>query len=102
MVVVQPPPGHSYPHAIVRDRINRLAFFHLVPGKVAGEHDLRRTLAGPKGSRTDTLLGGVRRLTFTADSDAALMIHLTLGDGERSYAFHTQIRLRNRDAAEGE
>ncbi|MBI4859694.1 MAG: hypothetical protein HY815_05450 [Candidatus Riflebacteria bacterium] len=100
ITVVQPPPGHTLPHAVVRDKLNRLAFYSLVPAGRPGEYRLRRDLASPQNVDTKILLGGLTRVTFTALSDSALQIHLTLGSGDRRYSFHTQVRLRNRDVVD--
>lgn len=100
IIVVLPAPGNTLPHAIFRDRVQRLVMFSLVPSGIPGEWKLQRVARGPAGVETTVLLSGVRRLTFTAASDAALQVHMTLGNGDRRYAFHTAVRLRNRDAAE--
>ena len=102
ITVVLPQPGNTLPHAVVRDKLNRLVLFSLVPAATPGEYQLRRDIASPGGVETTTLLTGVRRVTFTSLSDAALLLHVILGSGEHRYAFHTEVRLRNRDAAEPE
>lgn len=100
--VIQPAPGHTLPHLLVRDKLNRLAFYSLTPASIAGEFTLRRHLISPTGVVPNILTTGVSRATFTALSDGAVQMHVILGAGERRYAFHTMIRLRNRDAAADE
>jgi prepilin-type N-terminal cleavage/methylation domain-containing protein len=99
--VVHPPPGHTFGHAIIRDGVNRLAVYSLVPAPGRTDFQLRKDLVSPAGTKSTVLLDGVHRITFTALSDAAVMLHLTLGSGSRRYAFHTEVRFRNRDALEG-
>lgn len=98
--LVHPPPGHTFAHAIIRDKVNRLAVYSMVP--IPGRTDflLRKDLLSPAGVESTPLIEGVQRITFTALSDAAVMLHVTLGAGDRRYAFHTEVRLRNRDALE--
>ncbi len=99
IVVVRPAPGQTLSYAMVRDKLNRVAFYSLAP---AGEetYDLRRDLVDRSGTRREVLLGGLSRLTFTALTDRALQLNAILGTGDRRFAFHTQVRLRNRAAAE--
>ena len=102
ITVVQPAPGNTLPHAVIRDKVNRLVFYSLAPSSVPGELRLRRDIASEHGTQKDYLLGGIRRFTFTTLSDSAVMLNVVLGAGEKRYAFHTEVRLRNRDAAEAE
>ena len=99
IAVVRPAPGQTLAYSLVRDKLNRIAFYSIVPsGK--DEYELRRDLTDPTGTKREVLLRGLSRITFTALSDRALMLHLILGTGDRRFAFHTEIRLRNRAAAE--
>jgi hypothetical protein len=102
IAVVLPLPGNTLPMAVVRDKLDRLAVYTVVPGAKAGEYRLRADLASPRGVERAFLFGGIKRLTFSALSDSALMLHAVLLSGGHETAFTTEIRLRNRDAAEVE
>jgi hypothetical protein len=41
-----------------------------------------------------------RMRTFTCVSDSQIQLHIVLGEEKQRYAFHTQVRLRNRGAAD--
>ncbi|MBI3890420.1 MAG: hypothetical protein HY303_02695 [Candidatus Wallbacteria bacterium] len=99
IVVVRPAPGQTLSYALVRDKVNRMAFYSIVPsGK--DQYELRRDLTDRSGTKREVLLKGIARMTFTALTDRALMLHAIFGTGDRRFAFHTQVRLRNRAAAE--
>ncbi|MBI3890115.1 MAG: hypothetical protein HY303_01145, partial [Candidatus Wallbacteria bacterium] len=59
-----------------------------------------RDLTDRSGTKREVLLKGIARMTFTALTDRALMLHAIFGTGDHRFAFHTQVRLRNRAAAE--
>lgn len=99
--VVKPSPGQTLSYALVRDKLNRFATYRLIPGTEGKDHTLIRELSSATKSDRHPMMQGVTRLTFTALTDQALMIHLVLGAGEREFALHTEIRLRNRAAADG-
>lgn len=100
MCVVLPQPGHTLPYAVVRDKENQLVHYALVDDPPRATLRLRRALCTPAGATTSYMLAGLRRMTFTAQSDGALRLHATLEEGKRAFAFHTQVRMRNRDAAD--
>lgn len=100
MAVVRPAPGNTLSYAIVRDKLSRLTVYTAAPGNNPGELILLRDVTSPTGSARSRVLDGLYRVAFTATSDRALSLHLLFGDGDRRMAFHTQVRLRNRDAAE--
>lgn len=100
MIVVRPAPGQTLPCALVKDKLERLVFYSLAPGKEPGLFDLRRDLATPAGTERKTILTGVSRVSFTSTSDSLIQLHLDLGEGKQRYAFATEVRLRNRDAAD--
>lgn len=100
MAVVRPAPGNTLSYAIVRDKLSRLTVYTAAPGGKPGELVLQRDTVSPAGNTRTRVLDGLYRVAFTATSDRALSLHLLFGEGERRMAFHTQVRLRNRDAAE--
>ncbi|MBI4860497.1 MAG: hypothetical protein HY815_09570 [Candidatus Riflebacteria bacterium] len=99
MEVMLPQPGSTLPYAMVRDKLNQVVVFSLVESKTKGEYDLKMELLTPQGRSGQSIMSGVSRLTFSTLSDGALRLHMTLMTGNRRYAFYTQIRCRNRDAA---
>lgn len=100
MIVVRPEPGQTLPYALVKDKAERLVFYSLSPAGTTGLFDLHRDLAGPDGTERKTVLQGVSRITFTCLSDSRLMLHVALGEEKKATAFHTQVRLRNRDSVD--
>lgn len=100
MLVVVPQPGQTHPQAVVRDQRNRLIHYTLAegPNPQAGGV-IRRSELTPAGAQTTDVLQGVSRVTFTSVSDGGLRLHLVLQDRDRRFAFFTQVRMRNRDAA---
>ncbi|MBI4860761.1 MAG: hypothetical protein HY815_10945 [Candidatus Riflebacteria bacterium] len=101
MEVVLPQPGGTLPYAVVRDKLNRMAVFHLVPGREPRMYELNLSVRSPQSNSTEVLVKGVARLTFSSLSDGAIRVHLTLGTGARRYSFYSSIRLRNRAAVGG-
>ena len=99
--VVAPQPGGTLPYAVIRDKLNRFVVYSLTGSGAGGEYDLQTDVVSPQGRTTDIMLKGVARLTFSSLSDGALRLHMTLATGARRYAFYTEIRLRNREAAGG-
>lgn len=99
MSLVRPLPGQTASFALIRDKVSRLVLYAAYPSPSGDTYALTRLLVTPSGSRREILLTGVSRMTFTALSDRSVLVHLTLGVGERHLALHTQVRLRNRDAA---
>lgn len=100
MCVVLPQPGGTLPYAVVRDKENQLLYYTLVTDPPRTTLRLRRVVATPAGPSTSYAMSGLKRLTFTAQSDGALRLHAILEEGTRTFAFHTQVRMRNRDAAD--
>jgi hypothetical protein len=100
MCVVLPQPGTTLPYAVVRDKQNQLVHYGIVTDPPRTTLRLRRVLVTPAGNTVSYMMNGLRRMTFTAQSDGALRLHATLQDNKRAFAFHTQVRLRNRDAAD--
>lgn len=99
IIVVSPEPGRTQSSAVIRDRLGRMLMYAVIPGPKPGTFLLERHLASPSGYEKQRVMDGIERITFTALSDAALMLHVVLVDGERRFPFHTEVRLRNRDAA---
>lgn len=100
MLVVVPQPGQTHPQAVVRDQRNRLIHYALAEGPTPQSGGvLRRSEVTPAGAQTTDVLQGVTRVAFTSVSDGGLRLHLVLQDRDRRFAFFTQVRMRNRDAA---
>lgn len=57
-----------------------------------------RTL--PVAQRTELIMRGLKRLTFTTQSEGALQINMVFRDGDQDAPLLTTIRLRNIAAAD--
>lgn len=97
MEVVTPRPGSTQPYALIRDQVARVKWLYQVP-VANGRYELWVYTDGTR--ENERLLTGIKRLTFSSRTEAALQVNLVLADGSQEYAMLTTIRLRNIVAAE--
>ena len=102
--VITPPPGATLSFSVIRDKVSLIRWFYLRPqtGK-PGSYELWRYVHDgslPDAKRQELLLGNIRRLTFTSQSEGSLLINLVLADDGQQYGFLTTVRLRNLASAE--
>ena len=104
MEVIQPPPGSTLPHAVIRDAVSCPRFYYLVPqADEPGSFELWRFVNDPDiaaDQRKERLLRGVRRCTFTARGEAALQVNLLMREAGEEFPLLTTVRLRNAAAAD--
>lgn len=105
--VLSPRPGSTLSYALVRDQVNAVRWYYQVrtPGSPdsAPTFEVWRfatdtTLPGPQ--RRVKLLGGVKRLTFTARSEGGLRLNLVTTEDGQDHATLLSVRLRNIAVAE--
>lgn len=97
MEVITPRPGATQPYALFRDQVARVKWLYQVPTP-DGRYELWVYTDGTR--ENERLLTGIKRLTFSSRTEAALQVNLVLSDGTQEYAMLTTIRLRNIVAAE--
>lgn len=97
MEVITPRPGATSPYALVRDQVARVKWLYQVQAK-DGRYELWAYTDGTR--ETERLLTGIKRLTFSSRTEAALQVNLVLAEGSQEHAMLTTIRLRNIVAAE--
>ncbi len=96
MEVLTPPPGMTLPYAVIVDKEANVKCFYQ-----SADGGLFRFVNDPKPSgTTERMLSGVKRLTFTCQSEGALTINALLAEEEQESAILTTVRLRNIAAAE--
>lgn len=104
MEVLHPRPGTTQSWAVIRDKLSRARTFYQLPQAGSDRlFELWRHVddpALPEAQRRVRLLYGIRRLTFTSQSDAALQLNLVSAEGTQELPMLTTIRLRNIAAAE--
>jgi type II secretory pathway pseudopilin PulG len=102
--VVSPPPGSTYPYAVVRDQVSCARWYYLIPQAGApGLFELWRHVDDADltpDKRAEKLLANVKRLTFTAQSEGAVQVNLMLKDGDQEFPLLTSVRMRNLAAAD--
>ena len=102
--VITPLPGATMPYALVRDQVSCARWYYQRPQKGApGLYELYRlvddkTLAVEK--RTELMMRGLKRLTFTSRSEGALQINMLFRENDADVPLLTTIRLRNIAAAD--
>lgn len=87
MEVLTPAPGMTLPYAVIVDKEGAIAWFY-------------QTADGRVYRQGELLLSGVKRLTFTSQSEGALTVNALLAEEEQESAILTTVRLRNIAAAE--
>ena len=104
MEVILPMPGITLPYAVIIDKIGLARWYYQVPNKNdANLTDLMRYVNDKKiapGARSDVLLTGISRLTFTSQSEGMLSINLALQEDSAEYSMLTQVRLRDLASSE--
>lgn len=104
MEVVQPVPGSTLPHAVVRDQVSCARWYYLTPQPdEPGCYELWRWADDPDlplEQRKERLLRGVRRMTFTSRGEAALQVNMVVREAGEEMPLLTTVRLRNVAAAD--
>lgn len=102
--VISSLPGCTLPYAVVRDQISCARWYYQRPQKDApGLFELYRVVDDrtlPVAQRTELITRGLKRLTFTTQSEGALQINMVFRDGDQDAPLLTTIRVRNIAAAD--
>lgn len=103
MEVLRPAPGTTLPYALFTDKLGRVRWLYLKPSTVRGAKTFElwmytRTLDQP--IPPEQVLGNIRSAAFTAVSEGALQVNVTLAEDDQSLPLLTTIRLRNFAASE--
>ena len=104
MEVVQPAPGCTLPHAVIRDQVSCARWYYLVPQPdERGSYELWRYADDPDmapADRKQRVLRGIRRLTFTAHGESAVQVNMVVKEGAEELPLLTTVRMRNVAAAD--
>ncbi|RCK77899.1 MAG: hypothetical protein OZSIB_2058 [Candidatus Ozemobacter sibiricus] len=108
--LLKPDPGSTLPYMVLRDQVNNLRLIFLRRDSTLSEKNgfdtfrLYSVLYDIKTGRCSPvreILSGLRAMNFTAHGFGSVVVSGTLTEGQMSYAFLNQIRLKNVFSEEG-
>ena len=104
MEVMQPRPGATLAYAVVMDKLGVSRFYYQVKSAADPQTtDLWRHVDDPTlppAEQDQRVFTGIKRLSFTCQTEGALSLNMQLAEGETTYALLTTVRLRNLASAE--
>lgn len=102
--VVLPADGYTQPYLVIRDQLNRLTTFYLVPDPVASQqegreiyHLLKVMPAYPETSQVavkEVVMRQVSSFTFSGRGAGGVILNLTATVDKKDYSLVTMVRLR--------